>query len=393
MKNTHKILVVLVMLVLTLLSCQTLTGAPFASSRQTYTLPDVTAVPIQDQPVGQAPPPLDIASYQDTLVQLYEQVNQGVVAIRTFGSTEGGLGTGFVIDEKGYIVTNYHVVESEKTVEVAFPSGYRVRGNVIGTDLDSDLAVVKVEAPEEEVHPLPMGNSSQVKVGQTVVAIGNPFGLKGTMTVGIVSGLGRTLQSQHTTTGGVFSSANIIQTDAAINPGNSGGPLLNLNGEVIGINEAIRTTSFTTTGEPVNSGVGFAIPINIIKRVAPSLITVGKYDYPYLGIISSDQDFTLLEQEELDLPQATGVYVTGVASGGPADKAGVRGATQSSSIQNIGKGGDLIIAIDGLQVQNYNDLIGYLIQNKSPGDSVVLTVLRGDEKLDLNLVLDKRPDS
>ena len=212
------------------------------------------------------------------------------------------------------------------------------------------------------------------------------------MTVGIVSGLGRTLRSMHTTNdGGAFSAGEIIQTDAAINPGNSGGPLLNLNGEVIGINQAIRTTSSTTTGEPVNSGVGFAIPIDIVKRVAPSLITTGKYEYPYLGITSYD-DLSLMLQEELGLPQPTGVYVTSVINGSPADQAGLKAGTRRTSIPGLNAGGDLIIAIDDHPVHNYNDLIGYLTMNKSPGEKVVLTVLRGNEEKQLELVLDKRPE-
>ena len=207
-------------------------------------------------------------------------------------------------------------------------SGYKVYGNVVGTDLDSDLAVIKVDAPAEELHPVPLGDSSGLQVGQTVVAIGNPFGLSGTMTVGIVSALGRTLDSAHTTPGwDFFTAGDIIQTDAAINPGNSGGPLFNLNGEVIGVNRAIRTTNFTDTGEPINSGIGFAISVNIVKRVVPVLITDGKYDYPYLGMSSLD-DMTLQIIEALGLKSFTGAYVTTVVPGGPADKAGIKAGTR-----------------------------------------------------------------
>ncbi|MCL4530969.1 MAG: trypsin-like peptidase domain-containing protein, partial [Chloroflexi bacterium] len=289
-------------------------------------------------------------------------------------------------------------------VEVDFNSGYKTYGTVIGTDLDSDLAIVKVNAPASELHPLTIGDSSQVKVGQTVVAIGNPFGFNGTMTVGIVSGLGRTLDSEHaapnapSTPGSgsqaqpqtFFTAGDIIQTDAAINPGNSGGPLFNLNGEVIGVNRAIQTTNFTSTGEPVNSGIGFAIASNILKRVVPTLISSGKYDYPYLGI-SSLPSLSLDEIQALGLTQDTGAYVTDVAAGGPADKAGIKAGTQPTSIQGLNAGGDLIVAIDGHPVLQFDDLLAYLIENKSPGDTVVLTVLRGTQKQDITVTLGKRP--
>jgi 2-alkenal reductase len=249
--------------------------------------------------------------------------------------------------------------------------------------------VIKVEAPKEELSPLTLGDSDQVKTGQMVVAIGNPFGLEGTMTTGIVSGLGRTIRSLHTTTaGGSFTVGDVIQTDAAINPGNSGGPLLNLNGEVVGVNESIISNS----DSPANSGVGFAISVNIVKRVITSLIEKGKYDYPYLGIVSAN-DLTLLQQEALGLPRSTGVYVTSVSPGGPAEKAGVHGGSSDSSIDGLPKGGDLIIAIDGRPVVTFNDLIGYLVKQKSPGDTVVLTVLRDGKELQLSLTLDKRPSS
>jgi len=236
-----------------------------------------------------------------------------------------------------------------------------------------------------------MGDSSALRVGQTVVAIGNPFGLNGTMTIGIVSALGRTLDSEHTAPGGsLFTAGDIIQTDAAINPGNSGGPLFNLDGEVIAVNRAIRTTNFTSTGEPVNSGIGFSISVNVVKRVVPVLIAEGKYDYPYLGI-SSMNDLSLPVIEELGLKSYVGAYVTSVTPGGPADRAGIRAGDKETSILGLKSGGDLIIAIDGKSIRSFDELLAYLISNKSPGDSVVLTVLRGDEKTDITIKLDKRP--
>jgi S1-C subfamily serine protease len=391
MKSFSKLLTILAVLALALLSCRTLAGAPASPPPDLQTGAAVTTVVEQSAPVS-VPPPVDLVASQDTLVNLYKQVHQGVVAIQVLTDAGQGLGSGFVIDDQGHIVTNFHVVENETDIEIAFASGYKARGELIGTDIDSDLAVIKADAPKENLHPLRLGDSDQVQVGQTVIAIGNPFGLEGTMTTGIVSGLGRTLQSMHTTGSGSFSAADIIQTDAAINPGNSGGPLLNLNGDVIGINQAIRTNNFSLGGEPVNSGVGFAISINIVKRVVPYLIRDGRYDYPYLGITSMSRDLSLLEQEELGLPRSTGVYVTGVTSGGPADKAGLNAPNRDTNIPGLSAGGDLIIGIDGKPVLTYNDLIGYLVQNKSPGDTVTLTVLRDNQEIELPLTLDKRPE-
>ncbi len=326
-------------------------------------------------------------SGQESLVALYENVSPGCVAI----FTESGQGSGFVFDSQGHIITNYHVIEGAQSVEVRFTSGYRVYGTVIGTDLDSDLAVIKVDAAAGELVPLPLGDSSTLQVGQTVIAIGNPFGLESTMTVGIISALGRTLDSERTSPDGQFFTAgDIIQTDAAINPGNSGGPLFNINGEVIGINRAIRTTNFTETGEPVNSGIGFAISVNIIKRVVPVLIETGEYNYPYLGV-SSISTLTLDALNALGLKQYTGAYVTNVVPGGPADKAGLKAGDTPTSYADLFAGGDLIIAIDGRDVRTFDEMLAYLITNKSPGDTVVLTVLRGEEKVDLTITLGARP--
>jgi 2-alkenal reductase len=337
-------------------------------------------------------PAADLVVIEDQLVEIYERVNPGVVALRVLSEDGGGSGSGFVIDKDGHILTNYHVIEGITDLEVAFPSGLKTRGEVLGTDLDSDIAVIKVEAPIEELHPLTLSDSDLVKVGQTVIAIGNPFGYSGTMTMGIVSGKGRTMESLHEApTGGLFSAGDIIQTDAAINPGNSGGPLLNLNGEVIGVNRAIFTTNFSEMGQPSNSGVGFAVSINIVKRVVPSLIANGKYDYPYVGI-TSISDLSLLEQEALNLPRAVGVYITDVTPGSPAERSGLRGGNRSTDIFGLEAGGDLIIAIDGLEVKSFADFIGYILRNKSPGDSVNLTVLRDGETMDVSLILDKRPN-
>lgn len=329
---------------------------------------------------------------QSILVNLFSKVNPGVVAIKTLTDQGGALGSGFVFDNAGHVVTNYHVVEGANQLEVDFPSGYKAMGKVVGTDLDSDIAVIKVDAPAEDIHPLGLGDSAQLQVGQFVVAIGNPFGLDSSMTYGIVSALGRTLDSMRQSQDGTgnFSAGGLIQTDAAINPGNSGGPLFNLNGEVIGINRAIRTDASNTTGEPINSGIGFAVPSNIIKRVVPVLIEKGKYDYPYLGITSID-DLPLDHLQQLGLKNFSGAYITSVVPGSPAEKAGLLAGTQDTQLTGLKAGGDLIIGIDGAPIKTFDEMLSYLVVNKSPGDTVTLTIMRGDQKLDVPVTLGARP--
>jgi 2-alkenal reductase len=262
---------------------------------------------------------------------------------------------------------------------------------VIGSDADADVAVIQVNVPAEQLHPLAVGDSSQLQVGQTVIAIGNPFGLNGTMTVGIVSGLGRSQFAHASPEGGFFSTADIIQTDAAINPGNSGGPLFNMNGEVVGVNQSIRTENIDqTTGNPLNSGVGFSISINLVKRVADALINDGRYAYPFLGITSRD-DLPLTVIEALGLNTYTGAYVVSVTPGGPADQAGIRGGSVPTSISGLEAGGDVITAIDGRPIVNFDQLLSYLLSNKSPGDAVVLTILREGQPQDVTITLGERP--
>jgi S1-C subfamily serine protease len=399
MKLTIRILLIVCLLTLSTFACISIPNFSTSDQNSPVTevipleeelIPEITSV-TEAEPVSlelSQPVNIDLTNSQETLVDLYEFVNPGVVALRVLSSSSGSLGSGFIIDSEGHIVTNYHVVAQQKELEVAFQTGYRTRGQVIGLDPDSDLAVLKVDVPKNELHPLQLGDSDQVKVGQMVIAIGNPFGLEGTMTTGIVSGLGRTVSSQRVTaTGGTFSVGDVIQTDAAINPGNSGGPLLNLKGEVIGVNESILTGDNSRS----NSGVGFAISVNMVKRIVPSLISNGSYNYPYLGIFSKG-DLSLLEQEALDLPQSTGVYITEVEPGGPADLAGIRAGTQNSSIPGVPKGGDLIIAVEGKTIYDFNDLIVYITKYKQPGDTISLSVIRGGEQIELSLTLGERPN-
>lgn len=400
MKRRSKLLVFILFVSVFLLSCQALsavqsiavTTEPPQSALKSITEPVLTESPTAVDPqVTETPVILNVNLKENIFVDIYEMSNPGVVAIQVLSESGNGLGSGFVIDKDGHIITNFHVIDGVLELEVDFPSGFKTRGTVIGTDTDSDLAVVKVEAPPEELHPLPLGDSAKIKVGQTVIAIGSPFRFNGTMTTGIISSLGRTLNSIRTAPGGSFFTAgDIIQTDAAINPGNSGGPLLNLNGEVIGVNRAIETYNINSQEDPLNSGIGFAIAINTVKRVAPSLISEGSYDYPYLGI-SSLNEISLLQQEALRLSQSIGAYVTSVTPDSPADRAGIRGGTDPTELFNISSGGDLIIAIDDRVVRTFSDLLSYLIQEKSPGDTITFTILRDDQEIEIDLILGKRP--
>jgi len=336
--------------------------------------------------------PVNVDVEEGTLSALYQQVIPGVVSIRT-GTAQGSgaQGSGFVFDNEGHIVTNQHVVDGASQVEISFSSGYKAYGTVVGFDVDADVAVIKVDAPAEEIHPLVIGDSSSLQVGQSVIAIGNPFGLNGTMTLGIVSGLGRTQVAHLAPEGGFYSTADIIQTDAAINPGNSGGPLFNMNGEVIGINQSIRTDNFNeVTGNAVNSGVGFSISINLVKRIVPVLIRDGKYEYPYLGI-SSRSDMSLSIIEALGLSTYTGAYVLSVTPGGPADLAGIKAGDTPTSIDGLNAGGDIIVGFDGRPISTFDELLGLLTSNKSPGDTVVLTILRDGQPVDVTVTLGKRP--
>ena len=384
-----KIIIFLVVLSLTSFSCGIL-NSPETSTTSFPTL-QPTDNPIFEETAVAENQTVDYINQQDRLTEIYDEANPGVVSIRVLSEEGGGLGSGFVIDDQGHIITNYHVVRDADDLEIAFSSGLKVRGEVLGTDTDSDIAVLKVDIPSAELHPLPLGDSNQIKVGQIVVAIGNPLGYDGTMTTGIISSLGRTLESLHQAPGGnFFTAGDIIQTDAAINPGNSGGPLLNLNGEVIGVNFAIESNSIDLSGNPVNSGIGFAVSINIVRRVVPDLIANGSYDYPYMSV-SSLPEVTIYLQEALGLPQTSGVYILEVTPGSPADEAGLRAGENPSDLPGYYAGGDLITAIDGLEVRDFSDMITYILNNTSPGDVVTFTVLRDGEEIQIDLTLGKRP--
>ena len=346
-------------------------------AEQIEDLPETDA--IVDAPVNIDPPPApDLVSQQETFVRIYQDVSQGVVSIQVLAEFGGGTASGFVYDKQGHIITNLHVIEGAEELVVAFPSGIITEAEVVGTDADSDLAVLKVDISADELVPLPLGDSDSLQIGQVVIAIGNPFGLNGSMSTGIISSKGRTLESMNAApTGGIFTAGDLIQTDAAINPGNSGGPLLNLAGEVIGVNRAIRTFNFTDTADPLNSGIGFAISINIVKRVVPALIEDGFYPYPYLGI-TTPQDISLNDVQRLELERATGVLLSSVTPDGPSEQAGLRVD-------------DVIISIENQEVRTFGELISYLFIHTVPGDTVTLQYIRNGEVQETDLTIGARP--
>ena len=344
-------------------------------------------------------PPVDNSTNTDSmsLPDLFTKVEKSVVQVtEQDNSNELGsrLGSGFVYDKDGHVITNYHVVvpgsNNNDELQVSFLDGNVYSADLVGFDQFADLAVIKVKnITSDKLTPLPLANSTNLRIGETVVAIGNPFGLSGSMTVGIVSGLGRLLPSnengENLGTTSSFSIPNIIQTDAAINPGNSGGPLIDTQGRVIGINTAI----FSNTG--VYSGVGFAIPSNTISKVAQSLIQTGSYRHPYIGIIGLSLTPDLAKQ--IGLTQTKGFLVTSITKGSPADEADLRIGTTTKTLngRDFDVGGDIILKIDNRDVTKIDDILAYLESQKHVGDKVHLTILRDNTIRELDLVLGERP--
>jgi len=340
---------------------------------------DARNVPLQLQAAPantQAP----ITETERLLADIYNRVSPSVVSINVRGGSQNQFdsfqasGTGYVLDKNGYIVTNNHVVDGANVIEVNFLDGMIVAGEVVGLDPDSDIAVLKVDVPQERLFPVTFGDSDQLFIGQTTLAIGSPFGQRWTMTSGIVSALGRTIQGLTQ-----FSVGSVIQTDAAINPGNSGGPLLNLNGEVIGMNSQIVSQTRS------NSGIGFAVPSNLVKRVVQELVNNGRVNYSYLGITSAgEQGITLQLINALNLPNdLRGVVVDSVTSGGPAAQAGLRSATNRAA--------DIITAIDGQPIHDMSALVSYLASKTTPGQTVNLSVWRGGQTINIPVTLGARP--
>jgi serine protease Do len=373
-----------------------------------------TSTPTSTPEAVQAPASAGaVAALEGALEQIYTQVNPSVVNIQVSvrvdaasqaipeipgfpqlpvpqgPQTQQALGSGFVWDTQGHIVTNNHVVEGAEKISVTFYDGTTVPAEITGTDPDSDLAVIKVNVPAGQLRPVQVADSTQVKVGELAIAIGNPFGLEGTMTMGIISALGRTLPAESSVAQGLYYSIpDIIQTDAPINPGNSGGVLVDDTGRVIGVTAAIESAVQSS------AGIGFVIPSQIVQKVVPALIETGHYDQPWIGIsgISLVPDLATV----MGLPaDQRGALVVDVTADSPADKAGLRGSDRQAEIegQQVRVGGDVIVAVDDEPVKKFDDLITYLARSTEVGQTIELTVLRGGQEETVSLTLEARPES
>lgn len=364
----------------------------------------------------------------ETFVNIYEQVNPSVVNIQVLGSSplfnmpdlpqdhpnipndpnnptdpntpqpqeevpSGGQGSGFIYDAQGHIITNNHVVADADKITVIFSDGTEADATVVGTDPASDLAVIQVEGVDAALlRPVTLGDSDSLRVGEIVATIGNPFGLDGSMSTGIIAGVGRLLPSGAVAPGGGrFNIPDIIQTDSVINPGNSGGPLLNLKGEVIGVNTAIATNGFSF--QPTFGGVGYVVPSNIVKEVVPQLIENGSIAHPWLGIAGRTLVSAYAEAMNLD-PNQHGVLVDEVLPNSPADKAGLVGSNQEVTIDGFPAriGGDVIIQIDDQPILEFDDLLTYIVRQTKPGQTVTLTILRDGEQMQVPVTMEARPE-
>lgn len=355
----------------------------------------------------------DLAAAQaGDLVEIYEQVNPSVVHIQVvveagannlaeipdhFGipglpapdgnTPQYGEGSGFVWDKEGHIITNNHVIDGASKITVVFADDTIVEAELVGADRDSDLAVLKVDLPADELLPVVLGDSTSLQVGELAIAIGNPFGQEGTMTVGIISALGRLLPVENSAlSGSSYNIPDVIQTDAAINPGNSGGVLLDGQGEVIGVTSAIISAVRSS------SGIGFAVPSSIVEQVVPVLISEGSYEHPYLGI--SGTSLTPDLAEAMDLPAGQrGALVIEAVPDGPADEAGIQGSDQEVEIDGLPAsiGGDVIVAIDGQSIDNMDDLITFLSRNTQAGQEIEVTILRDGQEQTIQVALGTRP--
>lgn len=339
--------------------------------------PDTTEIIVAATPLPAPTPvielehvvvPEDVWTQEQAFIDLYERINPAVVYI----NVGNGQGSGFVYDANGHIVTNNHVVTGAQTLQVRFTNGRIVPATIIGADAASDLAVIRVDPTGLALSPVEFADSSALKVGQIVVAIGSPFGLESSMTTGIISALNRSFPQ------GTFQVPDIIQTDAAINPGNSGGPLLDLYGRVIGVNSRIES--------PVrgSSGIGYAIPSNLVQAVIPQLIANGRAQYPWLGI--SGVEVTANNAGQLGLSsEQRGILISGLVNGGPADTAGLRAANAA------GVGGDVIVAIDDKPISTFSDLVGHIVQYTAVGQTIQVHVLRNGQVQVIPLTLQARP--
>jgi S1-C subfamily serine protease len=320
-----------------------------------------------------------------SLIEIFEKAEPGVVRVNIQkNQTEnevGGVGSGFVFDKKGHIITNAHVIDDATKTIVTFLDGRSYNAEIIGIDESTDIGVIKVNADLKLLHPLSLGDSSNLKVGETITAIGNPFGLSGSMTSGIISQMGRLLPSDSG-----FSIPDVIQTDAAINPGNSGGPLLNMRGEIIGINTAIQST----TGE--FTGVGFAIPSQTVVKIVPTLISEGEYKHPWIGI--SGRDIDPDTANILELKDTLGFLIITVVEDSPAFDAGLIGSNKTIEVESreYSVGGDIITAVDGIDIRKIDDILIHLQRVKTVGDEMVLEILRDNRTTNIVIILQERPN-
>ena len=320
-----------------------------------------------------------------SLIEIFEKSEPGVVRVniqrnQTENET-GGVGSGFVFDKQGHIITNAHVVKDATKTIVTFLDGRSYNAEIVGVDEYTDIGVIKVNADLKLLNPLSLGDSSNLQVGEPITAIGNPFGLSGSMTSGIISQMGRLLPSDSG-----YSIPDVIQTDAAINPGNSGGPLLNMRGEIVGINTAIQST----TGE--FTGVGFAIPSQTVAKIVPTLISDGKYKHPWIGISGTDIDLEMAEIMELE--NTLGFLIITVIEDSPASDAGLIGSNKMIEVEGreYSIGGDIIISVDGIDVRKIDDILIHLQRGKAVGDEMVLEVLRDGRTTNFTIVLQERPN-
>ena len=319
-----------------------------------------------------------------SLIDIFEKAEPGVVRVNTqrnqTGDGSGGVGSGFVFDKKGHIITNAHVIEDSTKTVVTFLDGRSYNAQIIGVDKYTDIGVIKVNADLKLLHPLSLGDSSNLQVGEPITAIGNPFGLSGSMTSGIISQMGRLLPSAG------FSIPDVIQTDAAINPGNSGGPLLNMRGDIVGINTAIQSS----TGE--FTGVGFAIPSQTVAKIVPILISEGEYKHPWIGISGRDIDPDMANV--LGLKDALGFLIITVVEDSPASDAGLIGSNKTIKVEGIDYpvGGDIILAVDGIDVRKIDDILIHLQRVKTVGDEMNLEILRDDRTTNVTIILQERPN-
>ena len=390
--------IVFLLIPLLVAACQTATATPQA----------IRSTPLDSLQLAryQAPTPVpqEVIDSADAeyllLTNVYDRLAPSVVNIEvqvehpgTNTAVNGGGGSGFVWDTRGHIVTNAHVIHDAVSIEVTFNDGYVASAELVGEDPFSDLAVIRVRVAEVHLHPVTLADSDTVRVGQRAIAIGNPFGLTSSMTVGIISGLGRQLPSAQLLNSELppgFNNPSIIQVDTDINPGSSGGPLLNSQGEVIGVNAAIRTES------GVFQGVGFAIPSNTVRRVVPELIEDGRVNYAWIGIstLREEDGFNVAAMAEpLNLPVTAGVLIDRITPNSPAHKAGLRPGQQPAQVRGnpVCAGGDIIIAVNDVYIDNMDELVAWLVVNSKPGDVINLLVVRDGETLEIPVALEARP--